>query len=274
MDDNHNVNIRIRFDQKCWAIFKNNAYIFAYVLAIVIIPACFVPYVVSVYFGQVPPILPYISDAAAFKPATGYFAQLLDIIVMLGALVCIARFKQIHYYISVVLDEQKNSIDENKLSRLHLQNFLSLASFAIAGFGMVMIGNFPGVDYMILHMTGVYLFIIFSLIQHFIMISIMRKLYRYGRLESHPTSVIIVVSTLFVSITVCHVAVSISYVHHPESIIFNHNARIQWQANQPGYVWHVVSTASEFVYFLMFVPYFWSIGHRMQSFKQWDRIHF
>ncbi|OTF76206.1 hypothetical protein BLA29_005488 [Euroglyphus maynei] len=269
-------NSQLRFDQKCWSLFINNVAIFAQVLAILIIFACFVPYAVSVHFGLVPTILPYISDAATFIPAAGFFSQLLDTIVMLGAIVCIARFKQIRYYLTVILAEQteKYSIDQDELSRLHLENFLSLSSYGIAGIGMVMIGNFPVMQYIFLHMVGVYLYIIFSAIHLLAMISIMRKLHRFGRLETHPTTIIVIVVILIISAVVFHLALFMADFHHSANTIVNHMARIYWTADQPGYEWHVLSCTFEFLYFLMFVPYFWSVGHRMHSFKQWDRIPF
>lgn len=70
--------------RKFYGWIKSHLWIFPFFVATLKIIICIVPYILSVKYGTVDPLLPYVSDAGGLPPGSFVLSQIMDLIAIFG----------------------------------------------------------------------------------------------------------------------------------------------------------------------------------------------
>ncbi|KAH9424984.1 photoreceptor cell maintenance [Dermatophagoides pteronyssinus] len=276
---------KLRFDQKLLLILVKNVWILPAIMSAIIIAGCFVPYIISVHYERVYPILPYISDAGAQLPAAPYFSQILDFGGVIVIIVFWLRFVQINYYLTVMIAEPSESIDmekqskttttENKklIKRLHLRNMIALIFGVIGGFGIISVGNFRDTENLTLHNTSVIVMVAAFSVLMIENIIIAYHLNQKFHIESCPITWIILKIITFIFIINLLISLIILFRKNHKALL-DSDKRANWQPNMDGYPIHLSCTISEYIFFITYSLIFLIFAKRFYQFKQWDKTFF
>ncbi|XP_015243519.1 PREDICTED: DNA damage-regulated autophagy modulator protein 2 [Cyprinodon variegatus] len=198
-------------------------------------------YVTAVVLRHVDPLLPYISDTGTMAPERCVFGIMLDVSAFLGIATVYVRYKQVEAL-----------IDENdiKLKRL---NRLGLVLGWISSFGMCVVANFQKTTLFSMHLVGAVLtfgvgalYIVFqTALSYFMQPHIHSKTVYRVRIGIGVWTMCSIIS-MFVSSVIMYS--TLSGVDVPR--------KLHWIPGEPGYVAHIISTASEWSLAFSFISFF------------------
>ncbi|XP_075681201.1 DNA damage-regulated autophagy modulator protein 1-like [Dermatophagoides pteronyssinus] len=289
---NHQQSSKLRLDQKFLLILIQNAWILPTIISALCIAGCLVPYILSVHYERVYPILPYISDAGARLPAAAYFSQILDFAGVIAITIFWLRFLQINYYLTVSIVEQNqqnfeldnmekqsktitnnNNNNEKLIKRLHLCNLIILIVGIIGSFSLISIGNFRESENLAFHNTSVMILAGSFSILMIGNIIVAYYLNRKFQIESLPITWIILEILTHIAIFNLIISVLILLKINP-NVLLDSDKRANWQPNMDGYLLHLSSTISEYLFFIIHSIVFLIFAKRFYQFKHWDKILF
>ncbi|XP_007428749.1 DNA damage-regulated autophagy modulator protein 2 isoform X1 [Python bivittatus] len=196
------------------------------------------PYVIGVLLYHVDPLVPYISDTGAMPPERCLFGIMLSFVSFLGMATMYVRYKQVSAL----------NPEEPKMLRL---NKAGLVIGMVSCLGICIIANFQKNVIRFMHSLGAFLTfgigIIYILVQTIISYKMQPQI--------HGKDIFWIRLTILLWCTVSTVSMSIS-----SFILLNLNGidslwKQHWDPQEKGYVFHIISTISE-----------WSLASSVLSF--------
>ena len=222
---------------------------------------------------------------------------------LLVCLTSIIRYKQLRYLIIKVkfnkcylLQQEQQSIIDLHNRLLHY-NRISLVIAFIASFLMSMVGNFRTSEANDLHCMAASSMLITMYIYGAYHVYISWKLsqnfhnnnnynYNYAddddgngnnniniiSTETFPLTMAIVVLIGVASFTICIIASFTSFGLFGYEQFYNNYARLHWNSDQSGYVWHVICTITEWITINIYIVIYLCFYRRMRLFNEWDKV--
>jgi len=190
------------------------------------------------------------------------------------------RYKQIKYYIQVKIPNIINAnqlkycdIDITKLvDRLNRLNFTSLLLAYVNLVSLVSVGNFRCNEAFLLHAIGAFCMFNTTFTYAGIMIYTSRQLDGHFGIESRPLTMGAGLLFALLSLLGCFVFSTISMFQFSYDRFFTEYDRLHWTGDQPGYWWHVLGTACEWLLLNSNAILFLCFYRRMKLFQEWDQV--
>nr|XP_027202687.1 DNA damage-regulated autophagy modulator protein 2-like [Dermatophagoides pteronyssinus] len=263
--------------QKMHRQFKQYLWIIPLLAVLFILLNLIIGYAYLTTNEMIEPIWPYPSDLGSTKPYASYFTEFITIISFLFIITTYCRYKQISLYLISGFEKETNNNKHAKkiLVKLQKRNFCSFLLNFILIFAAITMGSFRMSEHFIIHWIALSIFIIFTIVYMFIMCHLSRKLYDYGEIESKPITMYIsaIIHTIAAIVSIIAGIVSITQLKSSDDIM-NNRLRLFWLSNMDGYDWHLVSTISQWIGIIMYIPFLCSISRRMRLFHGWNQIMF
>ncbi|CAF1121394.1 unnamed protein product, partial [Brachionus calyciflorus] len=220
------------------------------------VPIAFgITYVVSVSNGDIPAFFPYISDTGTLPPASCIFGQFVDIGTALIFFICLIRYY--HIKCLIMSRRSKNMINWNKFSFIFGN---------ISCLGLSLVGNFQFTNQFILHSIGAVL----SFGGLFIYINIQIYISKYFASELKLKNWVHIYRLVFICLSTISSIISSIFLVISFSK-FDGEDRLQWKPTDSGFVEHVISSSSEWVFVLLLIMVFASFTN---EFKQIESVKF
>ncbi|KAG5890465.1 hypothetical protein JTB14_012755 [Gonioctena quinquepunctata] len=184
----------------------------------------------SYYYDHVTHIIPYISDTGTLSPESCIFGQVLNILWVLISFAMYVKYRQVQ---DIFLNH--NIVDKNSLNKRSLQIGL------LSAFGSSIVANFQETNAMIVHWIGAVLVFgcgaIYQILQTFIYLKITPVI---GQRRTTQLRIALSVISL-TSFLIFFIAAMVSFEK------FNGDNYLKWQSQDGGFVWHNISTVSEWI---------------------------
>ncbi|KAF5300128.1 hypothetical protein FQR65_LT09218 [Abscondita terminalis] len=223
----------------------------------------FLCYFIAVLYKHVYPVLPYISDTGATPPESCIFGQMLNIGAILLALIMYVRYRQVDFIL------KSNDIGISK----RWNGFSLLVGYFIC-FGITIVGNFQQNTVLYIHLIGAMTTFggtaVLFLVQTRMSFAL-RPFY-----EKYPTYAVgeyvlyyrLILTGLYIIFFVALCLFSFVSVNE-----FTGNDYRWWTEEHGGYLWHLLSTSSEWFLVITLVLYVLSVSKEFQS-LQFQEIKF
>jgi len=252
-----------------------NSWIFPLIAALLVPFLCISMYIAAVlYYKEVEPIFPYVSDIGTNSPQAGYFSQVIDLAAFAGIIAGFFRYRQINYYLESVQKETKVANSNTQIllvNRLKRSNFISVIIFMMAIGGLISVGNFRSSEILFNHLMAAAIAFGGIAIYSVIMTRICSALWRQYQIESRPTSMF---ATSAIGITALIIMPILGQLSTEAgfSNVLNAQFRQHWRPEQKGYLWHALSAAAEWILINSITPFLLCISRRMYHFQHWDCV--
>ena len=153
-------------------------------------------------------------------------------------------------------------------------NFRAFLVSILVSLSTITLANFSNRDWLVLHTVGAVVAATGMCVYAWSMVKMCSQLSAAG-LESKPTSLIIISALGSFAYFLCAAASGASMFLCPNRAdFFLVPFRAQWTSQQPGYWWHVLAAASEYVLVCNFGLVLLCLANRMKTFKSWRLIRF
>lgn len=201
----------------------------------ILMPSSFIiTYMISILLGHCEIAFPYISDTGVHIPESCIFSQLLNIAAALIALTIVVRYKQV-----------EQQCRDNMLPCANRVFALNKAAFVIgllSTAGLSIVANFQELQLFTVHMIGAFSAFGFGLLYCAAQTRLsyyMHPIVHSGLLLArYRLALTIILATTF----------TISTVFGPISIKFFHGTdTTNWKPSDGGYIYHVISSVSEWI---------------------------
>ncbi|XP_075586302.1 DNA damage-regulated autophagy modulator protein 2 [Dermatophagoides farinae] len=245
-----------------YAWIKRHLWIFPLILSTLLIILCIIPYIMSIHYGNVDPLLPYVSDTGGLSPGSMVFSQIIDFIAILIFITCWIRYKQIKFYLN------NNFIGKNLdyLNRLHRMNRHSFWLMIISGIGAIGVGNIRTTEFYPLHVVNALTVFISACIYACYSTHLARILYREYGIESQPITMMFCAIITSISMVMVLIFESINrYQVGNEKFENNNQFRMHWpQTDKESYYVHVTATTFEWIMIFTFAIFILCLCRRFR----------
>lgn len=210
-----------------------------------------ISYMISILLGHCEVAFPYISDTGVHIPESCIFSQLLNIASMLIALTVVVRYKQV-----------EQQCRDNMLACANRVFALNKSAFIIgllSTAGLSIVANFQELQLFTVHMIGAFSAFGFGLI--YCAAQTRLSYYMYPIVHSG-----LLLARCRLALTfVLAITFSISTVFGPISIKYFHGTdTTNWRPNDGGYVFHVISSVSEWISAMSLDLFILSFAHEFK----------
>nr|XP_027204887.1 DNA damage-regulated autophagy modulator protein 2-like [Dermatophagoides pteronyssinus] len=230
--------------RRLYAWIKSHLWIFPLLLSMVLFMLCIIPYILSINYNTVDPILPYISDTGGLAPGAIVFSQLLDFMAILIFISCWIRYKQIKFYLNENFMD-KNLDHFNYLHRLNRHSFWLSIITSLAAIG---VGNIRTTESLPLHMImAISLFSTISIYCCYCT-HLARILYREFNIESKPITMMFCTIITFIGFIITCTCELINRYQVGNENFHNNEFRMHWpETDKQSYYVHVTCTTFEWI---------------------------
>ncbi|XP_067144351.1 DNA damage-regulated autophagy modulator protein 1-like [Centruroides vittatus] len=212
-------------------------------LLFVLIPVTFlITYLISICLHHVEIEFPYISDTGTYIPESCIFGELLTIVALFLLATTYVKFKQVEQYYRDHL-----SAESSKVLKF---NLASLWMGWIGAFGVTLVANFQETSVSIVHFIGT--FIAFGSGIVYMWLQTVMSYYAYPLLNS--LAVARVRLGLVLTSSVCFIITIVTGVIAMKH--FNGKDPTKWYPKDGGFVYHLISTTTEWILVMGFDFFF------------------
>ncbi|KAH9397310.1 photoreceptor cell maintenance [Tyrophagus putrescentiae] len=275
--------MRSKWRQKIRQCLCDRLWLVPFLGAVLLFLFFIIVYTAAVFQGHVQPLLPYISDAGNDGFQAVIFTQLLNVISLLVIASTFIRYQQLRHYFQVLMEFQELNTNRtttfNREAQTSIRHFMCINFRAflvsiLVSLSTITLANFSNRDWLVLHTVGAVVAATGMCVYAWSMVKMCSQLSAAG-LESKPTSLIIISALGSFAYFLCAAASGASMFLCPNRAdFFLVPFRAQWTSQQPGYWWHVLAAASEYVLVCNFGLVLLCLANRMRTFKSWRLIRF
>uniref|UniRef100_A0A6M2DEG9 Putative dna damage-regulated autophagy modulator protein 2 n=1 Tax=Xenopsylla cheopis TaxID=163159 RepID=A0A6M2DEG9_XENCH len=220
------------------------------IITFVLFPTTFLgTYIMAVLFKHVEPAFPYISDVGTYSPESCIFGQFINIGCVLLSLIVYLRYRHIVYLISI----------HEELTITCKVNKQSLWIGFAASLGLSLVANFQETNVKIIHFTGACFCFGLGTVYFWMQALISYQMYPYtgSKILAHVRAILSVICTIFFMVVlICGIIARLQFE--------GHNPR-KWYPSDGGWMFHVSSTASEWIVAISFCFYILSFANEFHN---------
>ncbi|XP_075226629.1 DNA damage-regulated autophagy modulator protein 2 [Lycorma delicatula] len=216
----------------------------------IIIPMTFIgTYIVAVWEGHVEPYVPYISDVGTKTPESCVFGQIINMCAVLLSVSVYIRYCHIYQY----------CLEHTFSPKVQSLNNAGVYAGLISCFGLSLVANFQETNVFVVHVIGAFMCFGVGTVYFWIQAVCsyhMQPVANTIGVARLRAVIAVICSVVFVIMASCGVTAHLQ---------FHGSDPRKWYPKDGGWVFHVISSVSEWIMALCFCTFILSFSHEFRD---------